>query len=420
MQTAYFLFPFILLSLHTSVNYKNDPMHLYKSTLLALLLISFQGSNLLMAQESKNAYEFTDVKTLAVTEVKNQFRSGTCWSFASLAMLEAEIIRVKGEQVDLSEMYIVRRTYEEKAKRYVRMHGHFNFSGGGAANDVTDMIAKYGIMPEEIYTGLNYGEDKHSHAEMDAILKAYLDQVIKSKKLSTAWFRGFQAILDTYLGEVPEHFQWKGKSYTPESFAKNYLNLDMEDYTMLSSFQYQKMHTPFILEVPDNWSLASSFNVSLDELIQCIDKSIEKGYTVTWATDISEKGFKWNQGVAICPDVNLEDASGTEREKWEELTPKEKEAAMFSLQEIVPEKVITAESRQEAFDNYETTDDHGMLICGIAKDEEGNKYYLVKNSWADTNPYKGYLYASESYVRYKTLSILLNKKALPSNLRSKM
>ncbi len=366
----------------------------------------------------KEAYQFTDVKKIPVTEVKDQHRSGTCWSFASLAMIEAELLRTKDKTVDLAEMYIVRRTYEEKAKRYVRMHGEFNFSAGGAANDVTDMIAMYGALPEEAYPGLHYGEEKHTHGEMDAVLKAYLDQIIKRKTLSTAWFKGFQALLDTYLGEVPENFEYEGNQYNAMSFAKDFMGLDMKDYVMLSSFDYKEPHQDFILEVPDNWSLATSFNLELDEMMECIETSINNGYTVTWAADVSEKGFKWNKGIAIIPDVNLKDVSGTERDRWSDLTEEEKDKAMFSFKEVVPERVVNAQERQKAFDNYETTDDHGMLICGIAKDEKGNKYYLVKNSWDASNLYGGYLYASEAYVRYKTMSILVNRNGIPKSIKS--
>jgi bleomycin hydrolase len=373
-------------------------------------------------EEKKNAYEFTTVKEVKSGEVENQHRSGTCWSFSTLSFIESEIIRNGGEVQDLSEMWVVRKVYEDKAKRHVRMHGNFNFGGGGALNDAFDVMKKYGLLPESAYDGLKYGEDNHVHGELDNVLKEYVEAVIenKNRKLSTAWFEGLKGILDAYLGVEPKEFEYNGKTYTPQSYTEEVVGLNADDYVYLSSYTHHPFYKPFILEVPDNWSWASFYNIKIDELIQVMDNAINEGYSIGWASDVSEKGFSWRNGVAIIPETEVEELAGSEKEKWEKMTEKERKSMLYSFEEIVPEKNITQEMRQEAFDNFQTTDDHGMHIVGIAKDQNGNEYYKVKNSWDDKNIYKGYFYVSKPFIKYKTMSIVVHKDALPKDIKKKL
>ncbi|MCM1150887.1 MAG: C1 family peptidase [Alistipes sp.] len=369
-------------------------------------------------------YRFTDGKVLEMTPVKNQNRSGTCWCFSTLSFLEGEILRAGGAPVHLSEMWIVRHTFMEKAEKYVRMHGELNFAEGGAAHDVTEGIKKYGIVPFEAYPGLNYGTDKPDFHELTPVLKAYLDAVISvadrsGKPLSTAWKRGFDALLDQYFGPMPETFVYEGKEYTPETFAAS-LPLDMEDYIDIASFTHHPFYTRFILEVPDNWMWGEVYNLPLDEMMAVIDHALENGYPVAWGTDVSEKGFSRTGALGIIPEADVESMSGTEAERWGKLTEREKEAALYKFEKPGKERKITQEMRQQAFDNYETTDDHGMVIVGTAKDQAGNSYYKVLNSWDSMPPYGGYYYFSRPFVEYKTMDIMVNKKALPKAIAKKL
>jgi len=391
---------------------------------ISLLLAALFAFGLTYAQdkEKKSAYEFTTIKEVKSGAVENQYRSGTCWSFSTLSFIESEVIRNGGEVLDLSEMWVVRKVYGYKAKRDVRMHGNFNFGGGGALNDAFDVMKKYGLLPESAYSGLQYGEDNHVHGELDNVMKEYVDAVIenKNRKLSTAWFNGLNGILDAYLGEEPKEFEYNGKTYTPQSFTEEVVGLNADDYVYLSSYTHHPFYKPFILEVPDNWSWASFYNVKIDELVQIMDNAIDKGYSIGWAADVSEKGFSWKNGIAIVPETDVEELAGSEKEKWEKMSEKERKSMLYSFEEIVPEKNITQEMRQEAFDNYQTTDDHGMHIVGTAKDQNGNEYYKVKNSWDDKNIYKGYFYVSKPFIKYKTMSIVVHKDALPKDIKKKL
>jgi bleomycin hydrolase len=301
------------------------------------------------------------------------------------------------------------------------MHGTINIGAGGAFHDVFNVIKNYGIVPEEVYPGLNYGEDNHVHGELDAVLKAFVDAIKENpnKKLSTAWKRAINAILDEYLGKEPEKFTYKGVEYTSQSFAK-FLGINTDDYINITSYTHHPFYTQFILEIPDNWAWGTSYNLPLDEMMQVIDNAINNGFTVCWGADVSEKGFKWSKGIAVVPAEDRPDLDGLERSRWEKLTQKEKDNLLYSLDKPMPEKNITQEIRQIAFDNYQTTDDHGMLISGIAKDQNGTKYYYVKNSWNTTNDYNGFFYASEAYVRYKTMNIVVHKDAIPKDIRKKL
>jgi bleomycin hydrolase len=393
--------------------------------LLATLFFTSFSMQIIHAQdesEEGKGYEFTMVKEIPATSVKNQYRSGTCWSFSSLAFIESELLRMGKGEYDLSEMFVVRHTYEEKAQKYVRFHGEINFSGGGAFHDALHVLKEYGMVPEEVYNGRVIGEDNHIHGELDAVTAAYVETILKNKnkKLSPVWFKGFQGIMDAYLGEVPETFSSNEKEYTPQSFAAE-LGLNVEDYIEIGSYTHHPFYTEFILEVPDNWMLDQIHNIPMDEMMDIIDNAIENGYTVGWGSDVSEKGFSWKNGVAIVPDEDLDDLSGTEKEKWEKLTDKEKKNALYSFVEPVKEKTITQAMRQEEFDNYSTTDDHGMQITGIAEDQDGNQFYKLKNSWGtDGHIYDGYFFASKAFVQLKTIDIVVHKDAIPKNILKKM
>jgi len=391
----------------------------YPAIVLAILIA--QAINVFSQTDSIVGYKFTDIKEVKYTPVKNQSRSGTCWSFSGLAFFESELLRMGKPEFDFSEMFIVRYAYSEKALKYVRFHGNLNFAGGGSFYDVVEAIRKYGIVPELAYTGLNYGEDIHVHGEFDAVTRAYVDAVIKNsnRKLSASWLKGFNGILDAYMGPVPQNFTHQDKSYTPQTFF-NFLGINLNDYVYVTSFTHHPFYKKFILEVPDNWAFGDMYNVPLDEFMQIFDNAINNGYSVAWASDVSEKGFAYKHGIAVVPEANLVEMNDSEKAKWTELSQKEKDEMLYKFDKPGKEKVITQEIRQVAFDNYTTTDDHGMLIVGIAQDQNGNKYYKVKNSWGTNDKYKGFFYASEPFVRYKSLSILVHKNAIPKPIAKKI
>ncbi|NOU59034.1 aminopeptidase C [Marinifilum caeruleilacunae] len=374
-------------------------------------------------EEKKEAYQFTDIKRLPATSVKDQHRSGTCWSFSGLSFIESEMMRMGKPEVDLSEMFVVYNCYSDKAKRHVRMHGNFNFGGGGAFHDVTYVLKNYGIVPEGVYEGLNYGEQGHTHGELDAVLNDYVTAVIKNrnKKLTPVWHVGFDGILDAYLGEKPEKFEYEGKEYTPKSFAKDFVGLNADDYIEISSYTHHPFYEKFIIEVPDNWLWDEVYNVPMNEMMEIMEKAIMDGYTIGWASDVSEKGFMYRKGIAIVPETETKNMSDSEISKWESLSKTEKAAKLSGDAGPVTEKKITQEMRQVAYDNYTTTDDHGMHIVGIAKDQKDNKYFIVKNSWADdSNKYNGYFYASYPFVAYKTMSFMIHKDALSKEMKNKL
>ena len=378
------------------------------------------------AQEAKTdsieGFVFTDEIILPVTSVKDQNKSGTCWCFSGTSFFENEIRKAGGASLDLSEMFTVRWCYLDKADRYVRMYGQANFAAGGSILDVPYVWKKYGAVPEEVYSGLNYGEDKHVHGELDGALKAYVDVMVKkpNKKLSTAWRKGFEGILDAYLGEVPQTFTYNGKEYTPQSYAAS-LGIDPDNYVALTSFTHHPFYENFIFEVPDNWLWAQYTNLPLDELKAVVDNALANGYTVAWAADVSEDGFKWTDGVALIPKGKDEnDMDGTELSRWVHLSDKDRQNEKYAFSGPVEEIAVTQELRQQMFDSQETTDDHGMEIVGTARDQKGNRYYKVKNSWDTNQKYNGYLYVSEPFFLAKTLNLLVNKKAVPASIAKKI
>lgn len=397
-------------------------MRYFASLIIGLSIATSASAEDNTVASDSTGFTFTDVTIVKTTSVKDQNKSGTCWCFAGTSFFEDEILRKTGQELDLSEMFTVRYCYTEKADRYVRMYGSTQFSPGGSILDVPYVWEQYGAIPEEVYNGLNYGEEKHNHGELHGVLGAYMRTINSNpnKKLSTAWRKGFDGILNAYFGDIPETFTYNGKTYTPQSYAQS-LGLNMNDYVAVSSFTHHPFYKPFVLEVADNWLWGQYQNVKLDELKAIVDNAIEKGYSVVWAADVSEKGFKWREGYALMPKAKTEsDMDGTELSRWVTLSDKDREDEMYAINGPTEEITVTQESRQEMFDRLETTDDHGMVIIGIATDQEGNRYYKVKNSWDTNQVYGGYFYVSEAYFLAKTVSILVNKEAIPSSIASKI
>jgi bleomycin hydrolase len=381
-------------------------------TLLILALTALLLTPAAYAQNSDSTasgYQFTMMKEVRATPVKNQNRTSTCWSFSALSLLESELLRMGKGEFDLSEMFIVRHIYQRKAEKFVRMHGNLAFAPGGAFNDVTDVIRDIGIVPDNAYPGLEYGEALHVHNELDAVLRAVVTALIKAPngKLSPAWKRSFAGLLDAYLGSEPKEFDWKGKRLTPRSFADQTLGVNTDDYILISSFTHHPFYKQFALEVPDNWSYGLVHNVPLDDMMRTMTHALENDFTVAWASDISEKGFNHKKGLAVVPE-----------KAWEDMSKSETDSVFIAP---VREKNITPQLRQEGFDNYTTQDDHGMHIIGMSRDINGGRYFYVKNSWGEkNNPYGGYFHASEAFVRYKTTSIMLHKDAIPADIRAKL
>ena len=384
--------------------------------------LSFLANAQDVQKDQPKGYQFTDIKRLPATSVKDQARAGTCWSWSGISFFESEMIRMGKEPIDLSAMYIVRHAYSDKATKFVRLHGSMNFAVGGAFCDVMHVIKNYGIVPMDVYKGLNYGEPNHAFGEIDDVLAGYVNAVIKNsnKKLSTAWKKGFDGILDAYLGEEPEKFEYKGKEYTPRTFADEVVGLNMDDYVSLTSFTHHPFYSQFAIEVPDNWLWGMSYNLPIDELAQVMSNAIDNGYTFAWASDVSERGFQTSQpGVAVVPTTDTKEMSGAEIAKWEAMPKGNQSPDAFRLGPA-PEKEITQEMRQQEFDNYLTTDDHGMHVIGKAKDQNGTVYYIVKNSWNKYNKFGGYFYASEPFMKYKTMNIIVHKNAIPKDIRKKL
>lgn len=377
-----------------------------------------------VAQEGKTADEgfvFTTVKENPITSIKNQNKSGTCWAYSSLGYFEAELLRLGKGEYNLCEMFLAHKTYEDRAKAAVRMHGDISFTEGGSFYDAVYCMKNYGMMPEEAMPlpGTLYGDSLANFNEMWPVAAGVVSAITDGKltKLSPAWFSGLNAVLDAYLGKVPGEFTFKGKKYTPKSFQES-LGLKMDDYVSLTSFTHHPFYTQFVIEVQDNWRWGLSYNIPIDELMKVMDNAIDNGYTFCWGADVSEKGFT-RDGIAGCPDAdNGADITGSDMARWTGLSPAEKRKELTSRP--LPEINVTQESRQEAYDNWETTDDHGMLIYGVAKDQNGKEYYMVKNSWGLSGKYKGIWYASKTFAKYKTMNILVHKDAIPKDIRKKL
>ena len=363
-------------------------------------------------------YEFTVIKENPVTSVKNQYRSGTCWCYSALSFVESEILRTKGIETDLSEMFVVGKSYRDRAVKYVRLDGSLRFAAGSSFGDVLHVINDYGIVPQEAMPGMNYGTELPEQNELDAVLSGYVDAVAKNpnRKLTTAWLNGFDGIVGAYLGEYPESFTVNGATYTPESY-RDFLGINMDDYVNLSSFSHHPFYEKFIIEVPDNWRWDTAYNLPIDEFMQVMTYAVENGYTIAWGSDVSEKGFT-RDGIAVIPEEKPKAAAGSDQERWVGKAaeqPKEEVKA-----ELPAEVIYTQEMRQDGYDRKTTTDDHGMHIYGLAKDQNGTKYFMVKNSWGETGKYKGIWYASEPFVRAKTLNIVVHKDALPKDIKKKL
>lgn len=367
-----------------------------------------------------DTFTFTVQKALKITPIKNQASSGTCWCYSGLAFFESELLRLNKPELDLAEMFVVNKSYYDKGVNYVRYYGNANFGGGGSFYDVIYALKNYGIVPQSVMNGLNYGEENNKHGELDALTSAYVKVIASNpnKKLSTAWKAGYQGIIDAYLGACPTEFTVDGKKYTPQSYMQS-LGLNMDDYVSLTSFTHHPFYSKFAVEVPDNWRNDLSYNLPINELMQVFDNAIDKGYTIAWASDVSEKGFTRN-GVALNPETKKANLPGSDQARWLNISQKELEDKLFKGDRPQTEVVVTQEMRQVAFDNQQTTDDHGMQIFGIAKDQLGKKYYMVKNSWGAESKYKGVWYVSESFAAYKTMNIVVHKDAIPKELQKKL
>ncbi len=381
---------------------------------IVILSMPFQVSAKKGKKEKKAAYQFEVITEVKRTPVKNQYWTGTCWCFSTISFLESELLRNGKEEIDLSEMYVVRHTYPHKALDYIRMHGKANHSQGGQSHDVIDQIRRYGIVPENVYPGMNIEEKRHNHGEMSTILNALLEGVLKrkGKRITPRWPEAYNAVLDVYLGKPPTTFTYKGKPYTPHEFAAKYLGLNLDDFIELTSYTHHPFYKHCRIELPDNWTYNDDYyNVPIDDLERIVDHVLESGYSLVWDGDVSEKYFSSRKkGYAIVPEKDWEDKTMAEKEKEED----------DGITEPVKEKEITQEMRQKTFDNFTTTDDHLMHIVGIAKDQVGTKFYLTKNSGGTDRKYGGYVYMSRSFFRLKTTAIMINKHSLPGEIKTKL
>ena len=388
-----------------------------KLTILTIAIVSCLGG---FAQKDTTGFVFTTVKENKITSVKNQNRSSTCWAYSALGFLEAELLRLNKGDCDFSEMFVVYHTMLDRAVNYVRLHGDASFSPGGSFYDVLYCWRHYGIVPDNAMpAGVMYGDTLANHSDLDAAAKAYIDVIAKStaSKISPLWRRPLEAIYETYLGKLPQEFTYKGKKYTPRSFADSF-GLNMDDYVSLTSYSHHPFYEAFALEIQDNWRGGMSYNLPIDELMQVMRNAVNTGYTIAWGSDVSEEGFTRN-GIAVMPDVKKgAELTGSDMAHWLGLSKADRRAELTSRP--LPEMTVTQQMRQEAYDNWETTDDHGMLIYGLAKDQNGKQYFMVKNSWGLAGKYKGLWYASEAFVAYKTMNIVVHKNAIPKEILKKL
>lgn len=393
---------------------------------LALLAVVATGANAKGKKQPKvdpNKPVFTIVKENPITSVKDQNRSGTCWAYSTLSYFESEILKSTGKTYDLCESFVANKDYMDRAVQVVRYHGDMQFAQGGSAYDVYYVLKNYGICPEDAmpFPGSLYGDSLNNFNEFFSLLEPYVDGIATSKasKISNQWKVGFQGILDAYLGKCPENFTYEGKNYTPKSFASS-LGLNMDDYVTITSYTHHPFYSQFVVEVQDNWRNPASYNLPMDEMMQIIDNAVMNGYTVAWGGDVSEPGFT-RDGLAYMIDAKkMQSLRGSDMARWLGLSAAKRRNLIDSLGCNVPEVQPTQEMRQERFDNWELTDDHGMLIYGIAKDQNGKEYYMVKNSWGEAGKYKGTWYMTKTFIAANTMDYMVNKNAIPANIRKKM
>jgi aminopeptidase C len=389
--------------------------------LLAMLALGAQAEEKDSTKSNKPV--FTTIKENPITSVKDQNRSGTCWDYSTISFFESEILKATGKTYDLCESFVANKTYMDRAIQVVRYHGDCQFSQGGSAEDVLATMKTWGIVPEGAmpFPGSLYGDSLNNFNEFFSLLEPYVAAIAKSdaKKISNQWKVGLQGILDAYLGECPKEFTYEGKKYTPKSFMAS-LGINLDDYVSITSYTHHPFYTGFAVEVQDNWRFPLSYNLPMDEMMQVIDNAIEKGYTVAWGGDVSEDGFT-RQGLAYAIDTKkTESLAGSDMARWLKMTAAKKRNLIDSLGCNVPEITPTQELRQERFDNWELTDDHGMLIYGVAKDQNGKEYYMVKNSWGESGDYKGVWYMTKTFIAANTMDFLVNKNAIPKNIRKKL
>ncbi len=395
-------------------------------TIIAALAVSLsafaQSDTTQVKKDSVEGWQFTTVDSVPITRVKDQHRSGTCWAFSTLGFLESEVLRIKGKEVELSPMFVVSKTLIDRATYCVRLYNEPKFAEGGSAYDVIYCMQHYGLVPKSAMPGIRYGWTEADtlpvFSELTAVASGYLSGLKKQKKLSPVWCEGLQAIYDTYLGACPTEFEYEGKKYTPESFVKS-LGLNAEDYVSITSYTHHPFYERFALEVPDNWRMDQMYNVPMEDMMRIIDNALANGYTLAWGADVSEIGFT-RKGIGVVPDADKgADLTGSDMAKWVGMT-KDKQKEELTKKPL-PEKTITQQMRQDAFDNWETTDDHGMQIFGTAKDQNGKRYYMVKNSWGTLrSDYKGIWYISEAFMQYKTNDVLVHKNAIPKDIQKKL
>ncbi len=397
-----------------------------KKVLFALALVAVLPTYVLAQNAapkvSTKDYQFTTVKEIPVTSMKNQNRSGTCWCFSALSFLESEVIKAKNLKAeaypDFSEMFVVRHSYHDRAIKYVRLNGFMNMAQGSGFGDVLEVIRDYGLMPQSAYSGMNYGYDLPVQGELDAVLKGYVDAVVKNpnRKLTPVWPKGFDGILDAYLGDLPETFVENGVTYTAASY-RDAMGINPDDYVNISSYTHHPFYTQFAIEVEDNWRAGLCYNLPLDEFMAVINNAVENGYTVLWGGDVSEPGFT-RDGLAVLLDTEAKPTTGSDQERW--VGKADEKQAEPAAKGLPKELEVTQETRQRMFDEKTSTDDHGMHLYGTAKDQNGTKYYLIKNSWGVTGAYDGVWYMSENFVKAKTLNFVVNKKALPKEIQKKL
>ena len=400
--------------------------HQKMKKVLSLALISLMAVGAQAQEAEKKASNkpvFTTIKENPITSIKDQNRSGTCWDYSTISFFEAEILKATGKTYDLCESFVANKTYMERATQVVRFHGDCQFSQGGSAEDVLATMKKHGIVPDGTmpFPGSLYGDSLNNFNEFFSLMEPYVAAIAKSsaKKISGQWKVGLQGILDAYLGKCPEEFTYEGKKYTPQTFVKS-LGINLDDYVSITSYTHHPFYSAFAVEVQDNWRFPLSYNLPMDEMMKVIDNAIEKGYTVAWGGDVSEDGFT-RQGLAYAIDTKkTESLQGSDMAKWLKMTAAKKKNLIDSLGCNVPEITPTQELRQERFDNWELTDDHGMLIYGVAKDQNGKEYYMVKNSWGETGEYKGIWYMTKTFIAANTMDFLVNKNAIPKDIRKKL